>query len=203
MTSMTFEDTDICRVTNEGDSTLVLGYNNRQYKINPGEKRTVPIYAAIVAFGDPRSIGSIRSWKNPNTNEVGWVPDRAAEVRRLRVRYAILDGHDGTFEDASGKIAPTVPLVKVEFMDGGDFVELPTVLDDPLGEDSIIDQSGAIDIQTLQASLEKTQRQLAMLIQAQGGDLALGSEDDIPTDDPQAAVMSKDDKTKEAKSTGK
>lgn len=193
---LTFEDADLCRVTNQGDSTIILSWNSRKFQINPGEVKMVPVFAAITAFGDPRSVGSIRSWKNPTSNEVGWVPDRAAEVRRLRAKYAILEGNDQTLQGSDGSIPLTVPDVRVEYMEGGEFVYYPTVIDDPEGNDAILENSQSVDIQTLQASLEKTQRQLAMLIQAQGADLNLGGEDDIPTDDPEAAVIS----TKEAKS---
>lgn len=186
---ITFEDTDVCQVTNHGKKDITLGWNSRQYVIPAGKKKGVPIQAAIIAFGDPRALGNMRSWRNPISNEVGWVPDRAAEVRRLRLRYGIQDGPEGTFYAADGEIPEAVPYVTVEFMEDGDWVKLNTVLDDPDGEGAVVDGGGAVDIQTLQASLDKTQRQLALLIQQEAGDINLGPEDEIPTDNPTKAVV--------------
>jgi hypothetical protein len=183
-----FDETDTCRVTNRGEKDVKIGYNSREYVIKPGQAKGVPVQAALLSFGDPRAVGSIRSWKNPVSNEVGWIPDRASEVRRLRMRYSVQDGPEGGFEGADGKIPLTVPDVSVEYMEEGDWVELATVLDDPTGESASLENNQAIDIQTLQASLEKTQRQLAMLIATQDGEIALGPEEDIPTDSPQVAI---------------
>lgn len=188
---LTFEDTDICRVTNTGDNVVTLKWNGRIWKVKPDQSAVVPINAAILAFGDPRSIKTIRSWKSPITKEVGWVPDRAAEVRRIRTKYAIHSGSDSDFTDASGEIPANVPKVEVEFMDGGEFVPIQTVLDDPHGEGAYLEESNSVDIATLQASLEKTQRQLAMLIAKTDGDIGLGDEDDIPMDDPSETITPK------------
>lgn len=197
--AVTFEEGDICKVTNLGDDPITFGWNSRSYTIKPKEAKVVPIFAAVTAFGDPRSLTTMRSWRSPHSNEVGWIPDRSSEIRRLRMRYGLIDGNETTLCDRTGFVPERVPDVKVELMDGGDFIEVATVISDPDGNGAVLDEAPAIDIQTLQASLEKTQRQLAMLIsQSSDEGLAYATEDDIPTDDPQAAIV---DSKPAAKST--
>lgn len=112
-------------------SSMTIGWNGRMTELKPGRKTMVILEAATNAFGDPRSAATAQAipMGDPATGERLFIPDRTSEVRRLRLRYGIHDGNDGTFENINGTFM--APRVKMETENGDEIV---SVLDDPEGK---------------------------------------------------------------------
>lgn len=121
---------DFLLVKNNSDKKLSLGWNSRDYSIDPGNQQPVPMEAVVNAFGDPRSSDVVRTVRfgGPDSPPA-FIADRESEVRRLRCRWGILDGPENTFENAEGEVK--VPEVEVYTLDGE---RVNTVIDDPSGE---------------------------------------------------------------------
>src|SRR4051812_31898248 len=119
----TVDNGDIVRAVNTGGAVFTIGWDSKQYKLEPGKDTFIPFEAACLWFGDPRSTNSIQSIKNQH-GMVSFVPDRDSEVRRLRVKYGNIGG-DERYVDPG----PSVDLFDLE----GN--QITTVLDDPEGED--------------------------------------------------------------------
>lgn len=103
-------------------SSWEIQWDSRKYNLVPGQDCFVPFEAAVNMFGDPRSGERIVSNRDER-GQVGFIPDRATEVRRLRTKYDNLFGNEAIVEN--------YPLVEVYELDG---TRITTVLDDPQGE---------------------------------------------------------------------
>lgn len=163
----TVDNGDIVRAVNTGDLPFTIGWDSRQYKLEPGKDTFIPFEAACLWFGDPRSSNSIQSIKNQH-GMVSFVPDRDSEVRRLRVKYGNIGG-DERFVDPG----PSVDLYDLE----GN--QITTVLDDPEGDDVTVATPTITDQNSLVEMVARQQRQIEFLLgkmglQTDDGDITQG-----------------------------
>jgi hypothetical protein len=140
-------------------SPLTLMWDSRSYVVQPGDSAFAPFEAVTVAVGDPRSSDSTRVVRDEAGN-VGWVVDRETEVRRLRTLY---DNQTGDLAEI--KYAPLLEVTDLE----GDPIR--TVLDDPDGDSVTTVQTTLLDRDQLLAQVQRQQRMIEQLANAQGIDL--------------------------------
>lgn len=116
---------------NGENQPLIVAWNGRETKLEIDKKTFVQLEAACNAFGDPRSLPTAQAIPigDPANGERLFIPDRAAEVRRLRLRYSIQDGNDQGFENVNGTFM--APRVKMETENGEEIIP---VLEDPDGK---------------------------------------------------------------------
>lgn len=136
------------RVVNVDVRTIRLAWNSRQYVIQPGMSDFMPFDGVKVYVGDPRATNVVRTNRD-TIGIVSFLPDRATEVRRLRLLYAAPFGEymrgdtaGGIFvnspDDAPGYGAAWegvhIPLLQIFNIRGERII---TVLDDPEGTQNI------------------------------------------------------------------
>jgi hypothetical protein len=161
------------KVVNVGAQTLRFAWNSRQYVIPPGGADFMPFDAVKVYVGDPRATNNVRTSRD-SLGIVSFLPDRATEVRRLRLLYAAPFGEymrasdvGGIFVSAPVESAPDpgqvyawdgvhVPQVEVYNIRGE---RIYTVLDDPEG-------SLTIPVAVTQSHVDRTDV-LARLVEQQ------------------------------------
>lgn len=168
---------ETCRVVNQEDYDVPLRWDNQVWNLSPGVETIVPSDAVIIEFGDPRSSQNIEHVKTLKGAD-SWVPDRASEVRRLRVRYANIDGPEDKV------IAPNVKVMNAL---GEEFL---TVVQDPSGQ-SVNPATFTMDQQsTVYDIMERQQNELdelRKLVELGKGDTAFDStfvqEGDLLVDD--------------------
>lgn len=179
---------DTVRATNLGDTPFTVTYNSKSHKLSPGKATFIPVEAAILWFGDPRSIEGAQSYRDEAGAPV-FVPERENEVRRLSVKYGHQTGN--VYDYLSGKTgSDLVPKVEIATVDGE---VIKTVLDDPTGESVIPITQTATERDSLMAIIERQQQQINMLLGQAGlaGGDPIGpvvttfheSVSDIPEDD--------------------
>lgn len=119
---------DIVKVINHGPRPLKLMWDSRKYVIAPDAEEFVPFECAKLYFGDPRALENVQSVRD-DRGVVGFVSDRATEVRRLRLLWdhsfgEYIPGEVDAFDTAR------IPHVDVFTVRGE---RVPMVLDDPEG----------------------------------------------------------------------
>ena len=167
------EPSDVVVVTNNESLPFTIKYNKREYKLTPGHPVFLPFEAACLWFGDPRSQGNIQSYTGTD-GLVAFVPDRATEVRRLRMKWGMIYGPETTFEgyrDAHGKQGDQVhiPDVSVATPDGE---KLWMVVEDPAGNHVEAATLTVSDTGDLLAQLRRQQAQINLLMEQISGDTA-------------------------------
>jgi hypothetical protein len=163
----------IVKVTNLDPSRIFRGmWDLAEYVIPPLGTDFMPFEAMKLFFGDPRSTDRVRSQRD-SKGIVAFLPDRAGEVRRLRLLY------NHGFGDYTGKEGPDVvwehdriPHVKVTTLDDAPIL---TVLDDPAGH-SILP---AVTTQAEEADLRDTVIRQGRLLQSLMDRLGVQSLDDL------------------------
>lgn len=166
----------ILRVVNQDPIAHTVKWNSRRYKLEPGKDVFIPAACAYTWFGDPRSTNIYQSITTPE-GTVYFVPDRASEVRRLRIKYG--GGFDGDEQSFDG--VPALPNVEVYDTDGN---RVTTVLDDPTGDSvtpALITTSDETD---LRKTVAQQQRLIAALMEANGmnEDGTAKDESELPAD---------------------
>lgn len=149
---------------------LVLLWDSRPYTIKVKETGFVPFEAVSVAMGDPRSAENVTSVRDESGN-VGFVVDRATEVRRLRVLYDNRLGDEGEI-----LYAPDATVTDLENN------EVKTVLDDPEGDSVTPAQTTVLDREQLMAQIQRQQRLIEQLADDQGIELPSDTDVDTTTD---------------------
>lgn len=127
------------RVQNVDTTELAFMYARKVYRIPVGSEIWMPFEAIKLYFGDPRSTSSTSKIKDPETLQTQFIPDRAAEVLRLRQLYPpskivfteVIPGDRSLLETG---ISDRVPRVHVFTITNE---RLYTVIDDPMGDRSI------------------------------------------------------------------
>lgn len=164
----------IVKVQNIGDRIFRGWWDLAEYVIPPNGTEFMPFEAMKLFFGDPRAIDKVRSQRD-NKGLVAFLPDRAGEVRRLRLMY------DHGFGEYTGKEGPDVvwehnkiPHVRVETLDG---VQIMTVLDDPAGRSVL----PAVATQAEEADLRETVIRQGRLLQSLMDRLGVQTLDDLDT----------------------
>ena len=165
----------IVKVTNEHPSRLFRGmWDMAEYVIPPGGTDFMPFEAMKLFFGDPRATSQVRSMRD-SRGLAAFLPDRAGEVRRLRLLY------DHGFGDYTGREGPDIvwirdkiPWMKVETLDG---VRIYTVLDDPAGTHTLPAQTTEAE----DTDLRETVIRQGRLIQSMMERLGVESLDDLQT----------------------
>jgi hypothetical protein len=137
------------RVTNISTlDTYRFAWNSRQYVIPPTSSEFMPFDAVKVYTGDPRATNNVRTSRD-SIGIVSFLPDRATEVRRLRLLYAAPFGEYMRASDVGGIFVnshPTIPNEELASKFAWEGVRIPqievynirgdrifTVLDDPEG----------------------------------------------------------------------
>lgn len=169
---------DILKCTNTGTRIFRGQWDLVDYVIPPDGADFIPFEAVKLFFGDPRSGKTVVSFRD-SRGIVGFIPDRSAEVRRLRLLY------DHGFGEYTGLEGPQVvwepnkiPDIRVETLKGE---RIFTVIDDPSGASVTL----AATTQSEEASLRETVRQQGELIRAlmERQNFA-GNIPDVPEDEP-------------------
>ena len=196
---MNYSVSDVVQVTLEPDSPvqpLTVAWNGRKWQLDPGVPKLLPVPCANLWFGDPRSGIKTQAFKDDQGRADGFIPARATEVRRLRVKYGCLYGDEANFKntlrrDSNGEIiGGQIPKVTVATLDGD---IMPMVVSDPEGKNvneakqTINDQAELISV------IQRQQKQIELLMRQVGvpDDAITGNtpESELPTDDdtPQRA----------------
>ena len=165
----------IVKVTNTHPSRIFRGmWDMAEYVIPPGGTDFMPFEAMKLFFGDPRATSQVRSMRD-SRGLAAFLPDRAGEVRRLRLLY------DHGFGDYTGREGPDIvwirdkiPWMKVETLDG---VRIYTVLDDPAGTHTLPAQTTEAE----DTDLRETVIRQGRLIQSMMERLGVESLDDLQT----------------------
>lgn len=158
---------------NSKKNYIDLGWNNRYYRAEVGKTVAVPFEAVANHFGDPRSSGTAQAVRYGGPDSAPhYVPTRESEVARLRLRYAILTGSEGTFMDADGNVL--VPKVKVTTLSGDPVL---TVIDDPEGTQGQT-LTSPLTHDEVMAKMQDQINYLKSQVEGQGGT----SSPNIPTD---------------------
>jgi hypothetical protein len=140
------------RVVNVSEQdTYRFAWNSRQYTVGPGMSEFMPFDAVKVYAGDPRATNNVRTSRD-TLGIVSFLPDRATEVRRLRLLYSAPFGEYMRASDVGGIFVHTadpsdaglasryawdgvkIPRIEVFNIRGE---RIYTVLDDPEGMLSI------------------------------------------------------------------
>lgn len=183
---------EFCRVTNKKDNLLKIKYNGQIYNLPSGREVVVPFEAAVLWFGDPRTIDKVQLLRDNNGKVQNMLPSRPDEIKRLRFKYgADLTGDESTFEETiNGQRKPmeNLPDVTVVDLDGN---EITMVTSDPEG---LYVLGGAVapainQNDSLLQIVKKQERQIQLLMkQLELEDVedeapANVTEGDLPTDD--------------------
>ena len=153
---------DIIRVVFKGwhgssrEDALSIMWDSKPYLLQPGQDSFIPFEAAALWFGDPRSSEKVKSNRD-NRGLVGFIPDRATEVRRLRTKY----GNEG----GSDELVHMYPLVEVFSLEGD---RITTVLDDPAGDTVTAAKPSVSDNTQLLAIVHKQQQTIDLLMSKVG-----------------------------------
>jgi hypothetical protein len=169
-----------CRAVNQENYPITVGWGNVNYILQPGQDTFLPAEAIINFFGDPRSVDKITHAELAN-GQHAWIPDRATELRRLRVKWQAMNMSGG--EDELN--APHVDVYTLL----GDWV--PTVANDPKGLKVIPMLSTTSDRMDLDATISRMQAQLDTLIRAKSMEQLIEpsiAESDIPVDDSTVSI---------------
>jgi hypothetical protein len=162
--------------------TYRFAWNSRQYVLAPGASEFMPFDAVKVYTGDPRATNNVRTSRD-SIGIVSFLPDRATEVRRLRLLYAAPFGEYMRASDVGGIFVnsnPDEPNESLATRFAWEGVRIPqvevynirgeriyTVLDDPEGAMSIPVSFTRHDIDVNQgAHLQALVQQQANLIDA-------------------------------------
>src|SRR5215831_4025841 len=165
----------IVKVTNEHPTRFFRGFwDLAEYVIPPGGTEFMPFEAMKLFFGDPRAVDQVRSSRD-SKGLVAFLPDRAGEVRRLRLLY------DHGFGDYTGKEGPDVvweadkiPQVRVTTLKNE---RVFTVLDDPQGT-TVLPAATTI---SQDAELKDVVRQQGQLIRSLMDRLGVAGTEDVTT----------------------
>lgn len=149
---------DFVTVTNEGDQRINWMFDSRPYRIDPGQSAPIPFEVAVLWLGDPRAAGAVMSSRD-SRGLVAFIPDRATEVRRLKIKYGDPTGDEDNIDLTASM---HYPRVSVKTMDG---TPIDFVLTDPTGEKStpVPVSTTHIDPASLLAIVERQQRQIDTL----------------------------------------
>lgn len=151
------------QVINKGNTPFSIQWNSRVHKLEPSKPSYVPVEAAVLWFGDPRSGDSAGSFRT-ESGEVVVIPDRSSEVRRLCVKYGYQTGGEIEFlTKGKGHEDNNVPRVEVRSLDDDSI--LPTVLSDPLGDEVLPANVSVADNNDLLALIKSQQQQISALQQ--------------------------------------
>lgn|SRR5215471_19668763 len=174
---------ETCRVRNNEAYPVKIGWGNIEYILQPHVDTFVPTDAVINFFGDPRSTNQMQSLTMADKSK-GWVVDRATEVRRLRVKWARLNTHNGEDE----LITPDVDVY--DLLDEW----VPTVAKDPLGTHVNPASFTQADEYSRDEIISRMQAQLDTLIRERNlGQLVQAAtvESQIPVDDSTVSTPDK------------
>lgn len=191
---------EFCRVTNNKDNVLKIKYNGRIYDLDPHRPVVVPVEAAILWFGDPRSIDKVQLLRNEHGKVQNMLPSRPDEIKRLRFKFgADLTGDESTFletqEDGTITTMHNLPDVLIQTLEGQ---EVKMVVNDPDGRHALgADQQPATNQSAeLLEIVKRQERQIGLLmrqlqIEVDDEDTSpdytipdiQATEDELPTDD--------------------
>src|SRR5215471_2070087 len=185
------------RVLNVGSSTLRFAWNSRQYVLGPSSSEYMPFDAVKLYCGDPRATNIVRTSRD-SIGIVSFLPDRATEVRRLRLLYSAPFGEYMQATDVGSIFveSPTardhspgstyawegvrIPSVEVYNIRGD---RIYTVLDDPEGNMTIpvnVTQSHVDRSDQLAAIVEQQANLIAVLSDRLGIDPNSPALDNVP-----------------------
>lgn len=164
----------IVKVVNRDQRIFRGMWDLAEYVIAPNGTEFMPFEAMKLFFGDPRAVDTVRSSRD-SKGLVAFLPDRAGEVRRLRLLY------NHGFGEYTGKEGPDVvweqdriPHVEVYSLDD---VRIMTVLDDPAGRSVL----PAVATQAEEQDLRETVVRQGRLLQSLMDRLGVQSLDDLDT----------------------
>lgn len=124
----------------------VIAWDGKEFVLERDKEKFIPFELAANYFGDYRAVGGIKAVQDQK-RRVGWIPDRPAEVRRLRVIYGVQHGDesqvylpDGLIDSIRdpekkehwAKIDANIPRVQMFDLESRE--RLYHVLEDPAGE---------------------------------------------------------------------
>ena len=124
----------------------VIAWDGKEFVLERDKEKFIPFELAANYFGDPRAMGVIATTQDQK-RRVGWIPDRATEVRRLRTLYGVQHGDESTIFLPDGildsmtnqdqalhwkRIDANIPRVQMYDLETRE--RLYHVLEDPLGE---------------------------------------------------------------------
>lgn len=166
-------------VNAERDS-VIWTFNSREYLLKKGKPTFVPVMAAILYCGDPRSGSNITTIREPGGQATGWIPDRKTEVARLRLLHGAVDNSYPRFDDLA------IPEVEIYSLDDE---RVLTVLDDPTGDHIETAISTVNEKEAMMEMIANQQRQLDRLTASLGGQDEVDAEGDLPSDEGSAKIM--------------
>lgn len=166
----------LVRAVNNEEVPIKVKWDSIDYWLQPGQDAYIPTPCAWLFFGDPRATDVIQAVKD-GKGIVAYIPDRAAEVRRLRIKWgAGIEGDDATFDQVN------IPDVQIFSVTGE---EITTVLQDPLGVTIMPASTTVSSDEALRELVAQQQQQIAALTQHLGltPESTANNEADLPNDD--------------------
>lgn len=151
MTVTQMRPDDIVQVKNNEGYPLHVMWNSRKYELSPGKTAFIPAACAFNWFGDPRSGATYQSILDADGTR-GFIPDRATEVRRLRIKWGA-----GLLGDESNFDGVDIPDVEILTAEGEAVI---TVLSDPEGKNVIQASHSKADDEQLRELVASQQRQI-------------------------------------------
>lgn len=98
---------EIMQVTNNGNKNLEWWGTRRQYILHPKKMTMVPFHVIVKYMGDPRSdFKKTETFKCPD-GQMGVIPERGGELRRLSINYGL---YQGKIKELP-KVAPKVTVL--------------------------------------------------------------------------------------------
>ena len=136
--------------------------------LEAGKAKLVPFDLVRVFFGDPRSVPGVRGRTEDRHGQVGDIPPREHEIRRLATLYGIYDVN-------MGRLAEAVPDVEITTADGVTVV-CPAI--DPDGSHVYGHDADSAEIHDVATQLQHMREQIALLEQQAKAEGKRGSKND-------------------------
>lgn len=155
---------DIVRIVNKDTRPVTITSGGRSYTLPVGKETAIPFDAMTLWFGDPRADKDMKAYRDEQ-GIATWIPDRASEVRRLRIKWGIHFGDASVVYDLNAETQP--PLVEIYDLAGE---RIYSVIDDPLGENVVESRQSVAEQNDLLATIQRQQRQIDQLLEAAGLD---------------------------------
>ena len=176
---------DPTKVINREAHPIEWMYAGRRYVLEPGVEAMVPWEVAVMYLGNPEISEKVTSTRDPDTDEVIWLPGRQDEIRRLRTLYdnhvcvpGMCNHYPGAQMGDDSKVGNT-PAIEVYDYKGN---RIKMIVDDPTGDDFRPATQTVTEVQALRAMVARQEKDMELLKRQ--------VEELLPTGEPEGTYLS-------------